>query len=105
MSEKLMIWIKTAIPKKAFVSVLPSEAGGGIRRMAVRRSIEIRAASAMGVQYPKTVANLFYMDRRLLAKLSQCAWKVMNLYLTQAVPYDDAKAGAAVACSRLASGT
>jgi hypothetical protein len=37
------------------------------------------------------------MDRRLLAKLSQCAWKVLNLYLTQAVPYDDAKAGAAVA--------
>ena len=28
--------------------------------MAVRRSIEIRAASAMGVQYPKTVENLFY---------------------------------------------
>jgi len=37
------------------------------------------------------------MDRKLLAKLSQCAWKVLNLYLTQAVPYDDAKAGAAVA--------
>ena len=37
------------------------------------------------------------MDRRLLAKLSQCAWKVLNLYLTQAVPYDDAKVGAAVA--------
>jgi hypothetical protein len=37
------------------------------------------------------------MDRRLLAKLSQCAWKVLNLYLTQAVPYDDTKAGAAVA--------
>jgi hypothetical protein len=26
-----------------------------------------------------------------------CAWKVLNLYLTQAVPYDDSKAGAAVA--------
>ncbi len=36
-------------------------------------------------------------DRSLLAKLSRCAWKVLNLYLTQAVPYDDAKAGAAVA--------
>ena len=36
-------------------------------------------------------------DRRLLAKLSRCAWKVLNLYLTQAVAYDDAKAGAAVA--------
>ncbi len=37
------------------------------------------------------------MDRKLLAKLSQCAWKVLNLYLTQAVPYDDAKVGAAIA--------
>jgi len=36
-------------------------------------------------------------DRKLLTKLSRCAWKVLNLYLTQAVPYDDAKAGAAVA--------
>ncbi len=40
--------------------VLPSEAGGGIRRMAVRKSIEIRAPSAMGFQYSKAVANLFY---------------------------------------------
>jgi len=37
------------------------------------------------------------MDRKRLAKLSQCAWKLLNLYLTQAVAYDDAKAGAAVA--------
>jgi hypothetical protein len=36
-------------------------------------------------------------DRRLLAKLSRCAWKVLNLYLTQAVASDDAKAAAAVA--------
>ena len=36
-------------------------------------------------------------DRKLLTKLSRCAWKVLNLYLTQAIPYDDAKAGAAVA--------
>jgi len=36
-------------------------------------------------------------DRKLLTKLSRCAWKVLNLYLTQAIAYDDAKAGAAVA--------
>ncbi len=36
-------------------------------------------------------------DRKLLTKLSRCAWKVLNLYLTQAAPYDDAKAGAAIA--------
>jgi hypothetical protein len=36
-------------------------------------------------------------DRKLLTKLSRCAWKVLNLYLTQAIPYDDAKAGAAIA--------
>ena len=37
-------------------------------------------------------------NRSLLAKLNRYAWKVLNLYLTQAVPYDDAKAGAAIAC-------
>ena len=36
-------------------------------------------------------------DRKLLTKLSRCAWKVLNLYLTQAIPYDDAKADAAIA--------
>jgi hypothetical protein len=38
-----------------------------------------------------------FFDRSLLTKLSRCAWKILNLYLTQAVPYDDAKAGAAIA--------
>ena len=42
------------------MAVLPSEAGGGIRRRAVHRCIEIRAASSMGAQYSKTVVNLFY---------------------------------------------
>ncbi len=46
---------------------------------------------------PKRLRIYFMFDRSLLAKLSRCAWKVLNLYLTQAVPYDDAKAGAAVA--------
>ncbi len=46
---------------------------------------------------PKRLRIYFMMDRKLLAKLSQCAWKVLNLYLTQAVAYDDAKAGAVVA--------
>ena len=46
---------------------------------------------------PKRLRIYFMFDRSLLANLSRCAWKVLNLYLTQAVPYDDAKAGAAVA--------
>jgi len=46
---------------------------------------------------PKRLRIYFMFDRGLLTKLSRCAWKVLNLYLTQAVPYDDAKAGAAVA--------
>ncbi len=29
-------------------------------------------------------------DRRLLAKLSQCAWKVLSLYLKQGVPFEGA---------------
>ena len=46
---------------------------------------------------PKRLRIYFMFDRKLLTKLSRCAWKVLNLYLTQAIPYDDAKAGAAVA--------
>ena len=36
-------------------------------------------------------------DRKLITKLSRCAWKGLNLDLTQAIAYDDAKAGAAIA--------
>jgi hypothetical protein len=51
----------------------------------------------------KTISIDFMFDRSLLTKLSRCAWKVLNLCLTQAVAYDDAKAGAAVACRALAT--
>jgi hypothetical protein len=46
---------------------------------------------------PKRLRIYFMFDRKLLTKLSRCAWKVLNLYLMQAVPYDDAKAGAKIA--------
>jgi len=46
---------------------------------------------------PKRLRIYFLFDRKLLTKLSRCAWKVLNLYLTQAIAYDDAKAGAAIA--------
>jgi hypothetical protein len=36
-------------------------------------------------------------DRKLLAKLSRCAWKVLGTYLKQTVPFDDAVPGAAIA--------
>ena len=46
---------------------------------------------------PKRLRIYFLFDRKLLTKLSRCAWKVLNLYLTQAVAHDDAKPGAAIA--------
>jgi hypothetical protein len=46
---------------------------------------------------PKRLRIYFLFDRKLLTKLSRCAWKVLNLYLTQAIAYGDAKAGAAIA--------
>ncbi|MBT8358850.1 MAG: transposase zinc-binding domain-containing protein, partial [Deltaproteobacteria bacterium] len=46
---------------------------------------------------PKRLRIYFMMNRKLLAKLSQCDWKVLNLYLMQAAAYDDAKAVATVA--------
>jgi hypothetical protein len=55
-SAKVYIFLQ----KKTFLPIMPPETGGGIRRMVMHRSAKIRAASAMGVQYSKTVANLFY---------------------------------------------
>ncbi|MCP4184316.1 MAG: IS91 family transposase, partial [Hyphomicrobiales bacterium] len=46
---------------------------------------------------PKRLRIYFMFDRKLLTKLSRCAWKVLHLYLTQAVPYEDATPGAAIA--------
>ena len=50
---------------------------------------------------PKRLRIYSMFDRSLLTKLSLCAWKVLNLYLTQGVAYDDAKAGAAAVEQRL----
>ncbi len=46
---------------------------------------------------PKRLRIYFMYDRRLLAKLSQCAWKVLSLYLQQGVPVKNASPGAVVA--------
>jgi hypothetical protein len=46
---------------------------------------------------PKRLRIYFMMDRRLLSKLSQCAWKVLSRCLKQTVPYEDAVAGAVIA--------
>ncbi len=45
---------------------------------------------------PKRLRIYFMYDRRLLAKLSRCAWNVVRRYLTEAVPYDDAVPGAVI---------
>ena len=36
-------------------------------------------------------------DRKLLGKLSQCAWKVLSAYLKQGVSIDDPNPGAVIA--------
>ena len=46
---------------------------------------------------PKRLRIYFLFNRKLLAKLSRCAWKVLSAYLKQAVPFDDAVPGAAIA--------
>jgi len=46
---------------------------------------------------PKRLRIYFLFDRKLLAKLSRCAWKVLSTYLKQAVLFDDAVPGAAIA--------
>jgi ribosomal protein S27E len=46
---------------------------------------------------PKRLRIYFLFNRNLLAKLSQCAWKVLSAYLKQLAPFDDAVPGAAIA--------
>jgi len=46
---------------------------------------------------PKRLRIYFLYDRKLLAKLSICGWKVLSAYLKSAVPYDDAVPGASIA--------
>jgi hypothetical protein len=46
---------------------------------------------------PKRLRIYFLFNRKLLAKLSRCAWKVLSVYLKQSVPFDDAVPGAAIA--------
>ncbi len=46
---------------------------------------------------PKRFRIYFLFDRKLLAKFSKLAFKVLNQYLKQSVSYDDAKPGAVIA--------
>jgi len=46
---------------------------------------------------PKRLRIYFMYDRKLLSKLSRCAWKVLNAYLKQSVPDDNVTPGAAIA--------
>jgi len=46
---------------------------------------------------PKRLWIYFLYDRKLLAKLSKCAWNVITAYLKSTVPYDDAVPGASIA--------
>ena len=46
---------------------------------------------------PKRLRIYFLFNRKLLAKLSRCTWKVLNIYLRQGADNADAMPGAAVA--------
>ncbi len=46
---------------------------------------------------PKRLRIYFMYDRKLLAKLSRCAWNVVRPFLISATPCDDATAGASIA--------
>ena len=46
---------------------------------------------------PKRLRIYFLFNRKLLAKLSRCAWKVLSAYLKQSAAFDDAVPGGAIA--------
>ncbi len=47
------------LQKKAFLSILPSEAGGGIRRVALSGGGQGRSAQACGIEHPENPAAIF----------------------------------------------
>lgn len=46
---------------------------------------------------PKRSRIYFLFNRKFLAKLSGCVWKVLSTYLKQVAPFDDASPGGAIA--------
>jgi hypothetical protein len=46
---------------------------------------------------PKRLRVFFMTNRRLLSKLSRCAWKVLSAYLSAGVKYEDAVPGGVIA--------
>src|SRR5690554_873771 len=45
---------------------------------------------------PKRLRPYFMYDRKMLAKLSRCAWKVLSDYIKQSVPVDNPMPGAVI---------
>ncbi len=45
---------------------------------------------------PKQLRIYLLYDRKLLAKLSKCAWSVIKAYLKSTVPFNDAVPGASI---------
>ncbi|SNT28506.1 Putative transposase, partial [Anaerovirgula multivorans] len=46
---------------------------------------------------PKRLRPYFMFDRKLLSKLSKCAWNVLSMYLKESVSVDDPIPGAVIA--------
>jgi hypothetical protein len=58
--------------------------------------LEIRWHNRYAPRY--TFWRLYFLfNRKLLAILSRCAWKVLSTYLKQIIPFNDSAPGAAIA--------
>jgi hypothetical protein len=87
----ILIFISLAIPKQALITTA----------LKITLKIWSRCKDVPYKQWvfsiPKRLRIYFLYDRKLLAKLSKCAWNVITAYLKSTVPYDDAVPGASIA--------
>jgi hypothetical protein len=95
----------------SFLPLLPSEAGGGIRGMALFLRAQEGSPPAFRLQPPEDPAAVFSRslsptrsgNRHFLSHLSRCAWESLKLFLQQAVPERTPLPGAAIAIQTFAN--
>jgi hypothetical protein len=92
-------------PPRSFLSLLPSEAGGGIRGMVLFPGAQEGSPPTCRLQHPENPAPVFSRslsstrsgNRDLLSDLRRCAWQSLKLFLQEAVPEKNPIPGAVIA--------
>src|SRR5512145_2217614 len=84
--------------RRQFLPFLPPETGCGIRGTALHGRPEKGASPALCVQHPQDLRGYFLYERKLISRLSRCAWESLKVFIQQAVPEQEPIPGAVIAC-------